>query len=87
MAIPEHSKCVASHKRSRYHRHYSNWRRVRAMRKKNGKMKPKMRIRQILKITFAMQKSRMEKQFQISYTAINKITRGMHYKRWGKYYD
>lgn len=87
MAIPEHSKCVASHKQSCHEWHHGNWRRVRAIRRKNGSIKPKMRIRQILKVEFAMQRSRIIEQYQISYTAFNKITRGMYYKRWGKYDD
>lgn len=87
MAIPEHNKCVAFHKHLRHSYQNGNWRRVRAIRRRNGEIKLKMRIRQMLRIEFAMQRSRIIEQCQISYTAFNKITRGMHYKRWGKYDD
>ena len=87
MAIPEHDKCVALHKLLRRDHQNGNWHKVRAIRRRNGEIKLKMRIRQMLRIEFAMQRSRIMEQYQISYTAFNKITIGMHYKRWGKYDD
>lgn len=87
MAIPEHNKCVALYKLLRRNHQKGNWRRVRAIRRRNGEIKLKMRIRQMLRIEFAMERSRIMEQYQISYTAFNKITRGMHYKKRGKYDD
>ena len=87
MAIPEHNKCVALHKRLRHNHHKGNWRRVRLIRRMNGKIKPKMRIRQMLKVEFEMQKSRIREQYEVSYRAFNIITRGEHYRKWGKYDD
>lgn len=85
MAIPEHNKCVALHKHLRRDHQKGNWRRVRAIRRRNGEIKPKMRIRRMLKVELAMERSRIIRQYQISYTAFNKIIRGKHYKRYRKY--
>lgn len=87
MGIPEHSKCVATHKRLRYESKKGNWRRVRAIRRKLGEIKHKMRIRQMLKVELWMDKSRIREQYEVSYRAFNIITRGEHYRRWGKYDD
>ena len=64
MSIPEHKKCVALHKRLRHNHQKGNWRRVRAIRRKNGEIKLKMRIRQMLKVEFEMQKSRIRKKIR-----------------------
>ena len=87
MAIPEHNKCVALHKYLRHNHHKGNWRKVRAIRRKNGKIKLKMRIRQMLKVGFWMEKSRIREQYEVSYRAFNIIIRGEHYRKWGKYDD
>lgn len=86
MAIPEHDKCVALHKLLRRNHQKCNWRRSRAMRRRKGEIKLKMRIRQMLRIEFAMERSRIIKKYN-SYTAFNKLIRGEHYRRWGKYDD
>lgn len=85
MAIPEHNKCVALHKHLRHDHQNGNWRRVRAIRRKNGKIKLKMRIRQMLKVELWMEKSRIREQYEVSYWAFNILTLGEHYRRWGKY--
>lgn len=87
MAIPEHNKCVALHKRLRDNHQNGNWCRFRAIRRKNGEIKLKMRIRQMLKVEFKMQKSRIREQYEVSYRAFNIMTRGEHYRKWGKYDD
>lgn len=87
MGIPEHDKCVALHKHLRKERQNGNWHRVRAIRRKNGDIKLKMRIRQMLKIEFQMQKSRIKKQYGMSYTEFMKTISGGRYRRWGKYDD
>lgn len=87
MAIPEHNKCVALHKYLRRIHRKGNWRRVRTIRQKNGEIKPKMRIRQMLKVEFEMQKSRIKEQYEVSYRAFNIVIRGEHYRKWGKYDD
>ena len=87
MSIPEHNKCVALHKRLRHDHQNGNWHRIRAIRRKNGEIKLKMRIRQMLKVEFEMQKSRIRKQYEVSYWAFNILALGEHYRRWGKYDD
>ena len=87
MAIPEHNKCVALHKRLRHDNQKGNWRRVRAIYRKNGEIKPKIRILQMLKVEFWMDKSMIRKQYEVSYRAFNILRRGEHYRRWGKYDD
>ena len=85
MGIPEHDKCVALHKQLRKEHQVGNWHRVRAIRRKKGDIKLKMRIRQMLKIEFQMQKSRIKKQYGMSYTEFMRTIR--RYRRWGKYDD
>lgn len=85
MAIPEHSKCVTCHKRDRDANRNGNWRRVRQLRRKQGKLKPKARIRQIIDIQFEMEKSRIKKMHGVSYTDFMKAVIGKYYKKWGKY--
>lgn len=87
MAIPEHSKCVAIHKQIRHNRHKGNWRRVRAIRRKNGEIKLKMRIRQMLKAELEMQRSKIMKKWNMRYTDFMKSVVGGHYRKWGKYND
>ena len=87
MAIPEHNKCVALHKRLRHDNQKGNWRRVRAIRRKNGKIKLKMRIRQMLKVEFEMQQSKIKKEYGMGYTEFTKSISGRHYRKWGKYDD
>lgn len=87
MSIPEHNKCVALHKRLRRNHQNGNWRKVRAIRRKNGEIKLKMRIRQIHKVEFEMQKSRVKKQFNMGYTGFMKPVCGKYYRKWGKYDD
>jgi len=87
MAIPEHNKCVACHKHLRYERQNGNWRRVRAIRRNNGEIKMKMRIRQMLKVEFEMQKSRIMEKCNMRYTEFMKSVVGKHYRKWGKYDD
>lgn len=87
MAIPEHSKCVATHKQIRHNRHKGNWCRVRAVRRKNGEIKPKMRIRQMLKAEFEMQRCVIQKKYGMRYAEFMKTVAGKHYRKWGKYGD
>ena len=87
MSIPEHNKCVVLHKYLRRNHHKGNWRKVRAIRRKNGEIKLKMRIRQIHKVEFEMQKSRVKRQFNMGYTEFMKSVIGKHYRKWGKYDD
>lgn len=87
MGIPEHNKCVALCKRLRKQHQKGNWRRVRAIRRKNGDIKIKMRIRQMLKIEFQMERSRTKKKYGMDYTEFMKMVSGKHYRRWGKYDD
>lgn len=87
MAIPEHNKCVASHKRSREQLHNKNWRKARAIRRKNGEIHFKVRIRQILNVEFAMERSRIEKKYGMKYTEFFKTVRGPFYRKWNKYDD
>ena len=87
MSIPEHNKYVALHKRLRHNHQNDNWRRVRAIRRKNGEIKLKMRIRQMLKVELWMEKSRIKKQYGVKYTEFMKSVVGRHYRKWGKYDD
>lgn len=61
MSIPEHSKCVKDHKYMRHVKQKGNWREIRSIRRKNGEIILKMRIRTMLKVEFDMQKSRLSK--------------------------
>ena len=85
MAIPEHNKCVALHKRLRHNHQNGNWRRFRAIRRKNGEIKLKMRIRQILKIESEMDRSKIMKECNMRYTDFMKSVVGKHYRKWMKY--
>lgn len=85
MAIPEHNKCVALHKRLRYVHQNGNWRRVRAIRRKNGEIKLKMRIRQMLKVELWMEKSKIKKKYGMGYNEFMKSVVGRYYRKWGKY--
>ena len=87
MAIPEHSKCVITHKQIRRNKHKGNWCRVRAIRRKNGDIKLKMRIRQMMRVEFEMQKSVIQKKYRMRYTEFMKTVAGKHYRKWGKYDD
>ena len=87
MAIPEHNKCVALHKRLRHDHQNGNWRRVRAIRRKNGENKLKMRIRQMMKVEFEMHKSQVKKKYGMEYSKFIKTLCGKQYRRWGKYDD
>lgn len=85
MGIPEHDKCVKMWKRIRQSRKYGNWRKVRSMRRRSGELKPKERIRNIIKASKFENKSRIQKF--MSFADFNKEVFGGHYRRWGKYDD
>ena len=87
MAIPEHNKCVAVHKRLRYEKQKGNWRKVREIRRKNGEIKPKIRIRAMINVEYAMEKSRISKRFGLKYWESNIVVYGPYYRKWGKYDD
>lgn len=87
MAIPEHNKCVALHKHLRHDHQNGNWRRVRAIRRRNGEIKLKMRIRQMMKVELWMEKSKIAKMWNMRYTDFMKSVVGKHYRKWGKYDD
>jgi hypothetical protein len=87
MAIPEHSKCVAINKRLRHNHQNGNWCRVRVIRRKNGEIKLKMRIRQMLKAELEMEKSKIMKKWNMKYTDYMKSVVGKYYRKWGKYDD
>ena len=87
MAIPEHNKCVALHKCLRHDHQNGNWRRVRAIRRRNGEIKLKMRIRQMINIEFWMEKSRIKKEYDMGYNEFMKSVDGRYYRKWGKYDD
>lgn len=87
MAIPEHNKCVISHKRSRDQWQNGNWRKVRAIRRKNGDMRFKMRVRQMLKAELSLERSKIEEQYGMKYTEFFKTVRGPFYRKWNKYDD
>lgn len=87
MAIPEHSKCVAVHKRLRYEKQKGNWRKVREIRRKNGEIKPKMRIRAMIDVEFAIEKTYIFKRYGLRYREFNSVFRGPYYRKWGKYDD
>ena len=82
MGIPEHDKCVKCHKWIRHNRQRGNWRKVRKIRRANGDMKPKERIRQMLKVEYLMQESRHK-----NHKDFMKDVMGQHYRRYGKYDD
>lgn len=88
MAIPEHDKCVKLHKRIRYRHHYGIWRSVRHSRRKAGKLKPRERIRTILRTEMMLNRARLLRITGAkSCTDLNKYLLGPHYRRWGKYDD
>lgn len=82
MGIPEHVKCVKTHKWLRHDKQHGNWKKVRKIRRANGEIKHKMRIRQMLKAEFLMQKARHK-----NYTEFMKKIYSPHYRRYGKYDD
>ena len=88
MAIPEHDKCVKVHKRIRYRHHHGVWRSVRHSRRKAGKLKPRERIRTILKVETTLGEARLLK-LTGSPSCVDMYKRliGPHYRRWGKYDD
>ena len=88
MAIPEHAKCVKVHKRIRYRHHHGIWRSVRHSRRKADKMKPRERIRTILKVEMTLEEARLLKLTGLSSCVdLHKRLIGPHYRRWGKYDD
>ena len=87
MSIPEHNKCVVDHKYMRYNHQKGNWREIRSIRRKNGEIKLKMRIRTMLNIEFAMEKSRISKELGMKYWKANVMMLGPYYRKWGKYDD
>ncbi len=87
MAIPEHSKCVKAHKQIRYNLRRGKWRDFRSIRRKNGEIKLKMRIRTMLNIQFAMEKSRISKEYEMKYWKAKVALFGPYYRKWGKYND
>ncbi len=87
MGIPEHKKCVALSKNMRRTHQTGNWRNVRHIRRKKGEIKHKIRIRQMLKVEFEMEKSRIRKRYSMGYINFMKIIRGKYYRKWRKYDD
>lgn len=88
MAIPEHEKCVKMWKRIRYRRKYGRWRKFRQQRRKEGKTKPRKRIRTLIKEEQRLHRANlMTNTGYISYVKLQKDLRGSHYRRWGKYDD
>lgn len=88
MAIPEHDKCVKVYKRIRYRHHHGVWRSVRHSRRTAGKLKPRERIRTILRTEMILNRARLLRITGAkSYTDLNKNLLGQYYRRWGKYDD
>ena len=87
MGIPEHNKCVAIHKRMRYNKQNGNWRKVRSIRRKNGEIKLKMRIRQMMRVEFEIHKLQVKKKYGMEYSKFMKTMCGKQYRKWGKYGD
>ena len=85
MAIPEHDKCVAYHKRNREFKHKGGWKIIRQFRRKQGKQKHKARIKQMIDARFMLVKAAIKKVNGVSYTDFMKASIGKHYKKWGKY--
>lgn len=89
MAIPEHAKCVQTHKRIRANHRSKEWRQARLWREKHGKAVKGQRIREMLNIVKDLQRARLIRLFGSYKEYINQIyDRDLrHYRRYGKYDD
>lgn len=88
MAIPEHEKFVKMWKRIRYGRKYGHWRKVRQLRRIEGRLKPRERVRTLIKEEWKLHRANlMANTGYISYVKLQKDLLGSHYRRWGKYDD
>ena len=89
MAIPEHAKCVACHKRIRESRHKQTWVNFRKARRKAGKLKPKQRIKLIIDLEHKQNEQAVMKRLGHKTIREHRIWLygSKYYRRYGKYDD
>ena len=89
MAIPEHEKCVKTHKWIRQFRQKGNWKRIRAFRRKACILKPKARIRQLIKAEQQLIAADTLKRYGFKSWTEHQlhIYKNKHYRKYGKYDD